>query len=100
MSKIIGIDLGTTNSCVARVGDSGHPENLPITQAIAASGVGEKSLLPSAIYLPAEGEFSEGGPQLPWPSADSTQILGLFANTHHMHDSRNPQRHEGTRRRS
>jgi len=68
MSDFIGIDLGTSNCAIARIGETGHPENLPITQAITASSEGEKSLLPSAIYLPAEGEF---------PS--SRQILGVFA---------------------
>ena len=68
MSDFIGIDLGTSNCAIARVGDSGHPENLPITQAITGSSEGEKSLLPSAIYLPAEGEFPSSG-----------QILGVFA---------------------
>jgi molecular chaperone DnaK (HSP70) len=68
MSDFIGIDLGTSNCAIARVGDTGHPENLPITQAITANSEGEKSLLPSAIYLPAEGEL---------PS--SRQILGVFA---------------------
>ncbi|MFM8983080.1 MAG: molecular chaperone DnaK, partial [Spartobacteria bacterium] len=70
MSDFIGIDLGTSNCAIARVGDSSHPENLPLTQAITASSEGEKSLLPSAIYMPAEGEF---------PESSSTQILGLFA---------------------
>ena len=70
MSDFIGIDLGTSNCAIARVGDSGHPENLPITQAITGSSEGEKSLLPSAIYLPAEGEF---------PESSSRQILGVFA---------------------
>ena len=70
MSDFIGIDLGTSNCAIARVGDTGHPENLPITQAITASSEGEKSLLPSAIYLPAEGEF---------PESSSRQILGVFA---------------------
>ncbi|MCX6965737.1 MAG: Hsp70 family protein [Verrucomicrobia bacterium] len=70
MSDFIGIDLGTSNCAIARVGDTGHPENLPITQAITGSSEGEKSLLPSAIYLPAEGEF---------PESSTRQILGLFA---------------------
>jgi len=70
MSDFIGIDLGTSNCAIAWVGDTGHPENLPITQAITASSEGEKSLLPSAIYLPAEGEF---------PESSSRQILGNFA---------------------
>jgi len=70
MIDFIGIDLGTSNCAIARVGDTGHPENLPITQAITASSEGEKSLLPSAIYLPAEGEF---------PESSSRQILGVFA---------------------
>jgi molecular chaperone DnaK (HSP70) len=68
MSDFIGIDLGTSNCAIARVGETGHPENLPITQAITASSEGEKFLLPSAIYLPAEGEF-----------LSSRQILGVFA---------------------
>jgi molecular chaperone DnaK (HSP70) len=70
MSDFIGIDLGTSNCAIARVGDTGHPGNLPITQAITGSSEGEKSLLPSAIYLPAEGEF---------PESSSRQILGVFA---------------------
>ncbi len=79
MSNHIGIDLGTSNCAIARVSDTGHPETLSITQAITATGVGEKSLLPSAIYLPAEGEFPDGGPQLPWSSKKSNHLLGVFA---------------------
>jgi molecular chaperone DnaK (HSP70) len=70
MSTHIGIDLGTSNCAIARVSDTGHPETLPITQALAASSVGEKNLLPSAIYLPAEGEF---------PESASRHLLGVFA---------------------
>jgi molecular chaperone DnaK (HSP70) len=79
MSTHIGIDLGTSNCAIARVSETGHPETLPITQAITAGGVGEKSLLPSAIYLPAEGEFPDGGPQLPWSNKKTNHLLGVFA---------------------
>ena len=37
MSDFIGIDLCTSNCAIARVGDTGHPGNLPITQAITCS---------------------------------------------------------------
>lgn len=70
MTTHIGIDLGTSNCAIARVSGTGHPETLPITQNLTASSVGEKNLLPSAIYLPAEGEF---------PESASRHLLGDFA---------------------
>lgn len=70
MTTHIGIDLGTSNCAIARVSGTGHPETLPITQNLTASSVGEKNLLPSAIYLPAEGEF---------PGSASRHLLGDFA---------------------
>jgi molecular chaperone DnaK (HSP70) len=79
MTTHIGIDLGTSNCAIACVAETGHPESLPITQAVTASGVGEKSLLPSAIYLPAQGEFPDGGPGLPWSNANPAHLLGTFA---------------------
>jgi molecular chaperone DnaK (HSP70) len=60
---LVGIDLGTVNSALASVdlageGDlPGAIEALPIVQRVAGGGLGERRLLPSAVYLP--------GPELP-----------------------------------
>ena len=79
MSDYFGIDLGTSNCAIARATDAGIPEILPITQAINASGIGERPLLPSSLYIPAAGEFPEGGPILPWQGGAHHSFLGTFA---------------------
>jgi len=48
---VIGIDLGTTNSAVAFVGDTGGPEIL-----LSAEG---SRLVPSVVYFGAEGHIVE-----------------------------------------
>jgi len=79
MSDYFGIDLGTSNCAIAMATDAGPPEILPITQVINASGIGESLLLPSSLYIPAEGEFPEGGPILQWHEAGRHSFLGTFA---------------------
>ncbi len=79
MSDYFGIDLGTSNCAIARATDTGLPETLPITQVINTSGIGEHPLLPSSLYIPAEGEFPEGRPKLPWQEGESHAFLGTFA---------------------
>ena len=79
MSNYIGIDLGTSNCAMAKATDAGLPEILPITLVINASGIGERQLLPSSLYIPANGEFPEGGPQLPWQHGETPSFLGTFA---------------------
>lgn len=79
MSAYFGIDLGTSNCAVAGAGAEAKPEILPLTQIVSAHGVGEKSLLPSAVYLPAGGEFPEGLPALPWESGTRPWLLGGLA---------------------
>ena len=79
MSDYFGIDLGTSNCAIARATDTGLPETLPITQAINASAIGERPLLPSSLYIPATGEFPEGGPKLPWQEGETHAFLGTFA---------------------
>ena len=79
MSTYFGIDLGTSNCAIAQTTDANLPETLPVTQILTANGIGEKPLLPSAIYLPAEGEFPEGGPRLPWQTEPRHGFLGTFA---------------------
>jgi molecular chaperone DnaK len=52
MSRIIGIDLGTTNSCVAVLDDKGHP-------SILAGADGER-LIPSWVSWSASGQVAVG----------------------------------------
>ncbi|MEJ7598005.1 MAG: Hsp70 family protein [Kofleriaceae bacterium] len=52
MSRIIGIDLGTTNSCVAVLDDKGQPRTLP-------AGDGERTL-PSWVSWSANGQIAVG----------------------------------------
>ena len=79
MKNYLGIDLGTSNCAIARATDDGIPEIVPITQAVSANGFGSKSLLPSAVYLPAEGEFPGGVPPLPWEKEKRGWLLGTYA---------------------
>ncbi|MEI8293727.1 MAG: Hsp70 family protein [bacterium] len=79
MSDYFGIDLGTSNCAVAQVGDTGLPQTLPITQVINATGIGENTLLPSSVYIPAAGEISESSPRLPWQQEEARSFLGIFA---------------------
>jgi len=80
MSDYFGIDLGTSNCALAAAGPEGAPRSMPVTQAVSAHGVGEEALLPSAVYLPAEGEFPAGVPAMPRESeARRGWLLGSFA---------------------
>lgn len=80
MSDYFGIDLGTSNCALARASDAAPPEILPVTQVIISTGIGERTLLPSTLYIPASGEFPDGGPALPWQPAGSVPyFLGTFA---------------------
>lgn len=74
-----GIDLGTSNCAVASVADEGVPKILPVPQVVSANGIGEKHLLPSAVYLPAEGEFPDGLPCLPGEKPQREFFLGTHA---------------------
>ncbi len=74
MTTYFGIDLGTSHCAIALAqGEKEAPILAPITQRVTASGVAENPLLPSAIYLPAQGE----GTPLPWE--DERFLTGLFA---------------------
>jgi hypothetical protein len=77
----LGIDLGTSNSCLALCPVTGGPTHgIDVTQILAPGMVGERSLLPSALYLPAAGEFAPGSLDLPWHGATDVQaVIGTFA---------------------
>ena len=69
---VIGIDLGTTNSAVSYVdlaaADSKRREIkfFSIPQLVAPGELGERSVLPSFLYLPTEYEIKGDGMALPW----------------------------------
>lgn len=64
---VVGIDLGTTHSAVA-VSPVGRAEVtlFDIPQLVAPGEVAARPLLPSFLYLPAEGELPENELTLPW----------------------------------
>src|SRR5690606_28263090 len=64
---VVGIDLGTTHSAMASSPRSRKGiEVLPIPQLVGPGEVASLPLLPSALYLPSEGELPEGATRLPW----------------------------------
>jgi molecular chaperone DnaK (HSP70) len=77
---VIGIDLGTTNSVAAYapVDATGPIEVLRIPQLIAPGTIEERLVLPSFLYLPAEGELSEKAMRLAW-GGPTDAVVGSFA---------------------
>ncbi len=78
---IVGIDLGTTHSAMAFVdpslGPSAPVEDVPVPQLVRAGEVSPRPLLPSVVYVPAEGELPEGSLRLPW--GDEPRPVGELA---------------------
>ncbi|HKF58759.1 MAG TPA: Hsp70 family protein, partial [Blastocatellia bacterium] len=80
----LGIDLGTTNCAIALTElGSDQAEVLEISQILGPNQIGEKSTLPSALYVPHRDEFRENSFPLPWENetGDAT-IIGHFAREH------------------
>jgi molecular chaperone DnaK (HSP70) len=83
----IGIDLGTTNCAVsyldlaAEKGRGSEQQVLPIPQVTALGTVEDRPLLPSFLYVPAEGEFPAGAVSVPGTEAADV-IVGSFARAH------------------
>lgn len=83
----LGIDLGTSNSAIAITDlDDDRTELVEITQIVGASQVGEKPVLPSALYIPHPAEFPDDALTLPWSDGAATgghaPIVGQFARDH------------------
>jgi hypothetical protein len=78
---ILGIDLGTSNSCLSICAvDGGRARGIDITQVLAPGVIGEKPLLPSALYIPATGEYAAGSLALPWDDEEfADSVVGTFA---------------------
>ncbi len=85
---VVGIDLGTTNSALAfadsrEAADEAMPpiHHLSIPQIVGTNDVGERPVLPSFLYLPAEKEFAAGALDLPWKKKGDA-VVGWFAREH------------------
>jgi hypothetical protein len=79
----LGIDLGTSNSAIALADFKIDQTRLvAITQTLAPNQLGERSVLPSALYLPHPDEFPVRSFPLPWDDATDAAIVGQFARDH------------------
>lgn len=82
---VVGLDLGTTNCAVAYVDTADLVEDKPptieifaIAQLVKAGEVESEELLPSSIYMPAEGEIDFTQLQVPWAKKRDFAV-GRFA---------------------
>lgn len=79
----IGIDLGTSNSaCAISCVNTDEITTIPITQLINSGAIGESVLLPSALYIPRDDEFSAHDLNLPWGDENTLlprSIIGSMA---------------------
>ncbi|MBT3784931.1 Hsp70 family protein [bacterium] len=79
MSCFVGIDLGTTNTSVTYLDpETGSLTQYKIHQMISEGLMDARDILPSVLYTPADGEFSEGDLDLPWEKSPSW-IVGEMA---------------------
>ncbi len=75
--KILGIDLGTTNSAIAVADDTGV-RTVDITQVVGPGETAARPTLPSFLLLPSELEVPSAQLQLPW-SGPLRYAVGTFA---------------------
>jgi molecular chaperone DnaK (HSP70) len=77
--RFLGIDLGTTNSCLAHTGEEDAPvEVFAVPQLVAPGELHVEPLLESCLYLAQEGEFAPGALDLPWQQGQQ-EIVGRLA---------------------
>ena len=76
--KILGIDLGTTNSALAVASDDEPARPLGINQVVGPGETAERPTLPSFLLLPSELEVPSSQLQLPW-STPLRYTVGTFA---------------------
>jgi len=78
VSRVLGIDLGTTNSALATARDDQAPVAQPIAQVVGPGEIAERPTLPSFLLLPSENEVPPSHLQLPW-SGPMRYAVGTFA---------------------
>ncbi|MBA3394844.1 MAG: Hsp70 family protein [Deltaproteobacteria bacterium] len=78
MTRILGIDLGTTNSALAVAGDDQPARAVPVSQVTGPGEVAERPTLPSFLLLANDQEVPTAQLQLPW-SGPMRYAVGTFA---------------------
>jgi molecular chaperone DnaK (HSP70) len=85
---LVGIDLGTTNSALAYIDLQNRPKvgnlglkTFPIPQLVAPGSMGDRSLLPSFLYIPGQHDLPHGSVALPW-DPNINYAVGEFARNH------------------
>jgi molecular chaperone DnaK (HSP70) len=78
VTRILGIDLGTTNSALATAGEGEPAHALGVPQIVGPGEVAERTTLPSFLLLASEHEVAAAQLQLPW-SGPLRYAVGTFA---------------------
>ncbi len=78
MTRILGIDLGTTNSALAVASDDQPARAVPVSQVTGPGEVAERPTLPSFLLLANDQEVPTAQLQLPW-SGPMRYAVGTFA---------------------
>ncbi len=81
--RVVGIDLGTTNSVLAwaDMGEGGGTpvlELLDVPQVVEAGAIESRSSLPSAVLLTRDDELASPAFRLPWVG-EAIGVVGAFA---------------------
>jgi molecular chaperone DnaK (HSP70) len=87
--RIVGIDLGTTNSALAWTDGRKAVRVFDVPQLVAPGEIGHQPTLPSFLYMPSDTDTATGIVSQPWnsqPPAGSnsnlTAVAGVFARDH------------------
>src|SRR5262245_19326974 len=85
---LVGIDLGTTNSALAYIDLQNRPKvgnlglkTFSIPQLVAPGQMGDRSLVPSFLYIPGQHDLPPGSVALPW-DPNAGYAVGEFARNH------------------
>jgi molecular chaperone DnaK (HSP70) len=78
MTRILGIDLGTTNSAIATSTETEAAHAVDVTQITGPGEIAARPTLPSFLLLPTENEVPSAQLQLPW-SGPLRYTVGTFA---------------------
>lgn len=78
MTRVLGIDLGTTSSALATATEDEPASAVPVAQVVGPGEVAERPTLPSFLLLPSELEVPPAQLQLPW-SGPLRYTVGTFA---------------------
>jgi molecular chaperone DnaK (HSP70) len=76
--RLVGIDLGTTNSALAWTTPRGPLRIFNIHQLVASGETGNPESLPSFLYFPTDTERAAGAARLPWDASPDV-VVGTFA---------------------